>query len=91
VRCHPRHGQAALGAHAFGPVAAGVEIRVRGDSLAADLVEGDVLGRVIGGGGDRHGGEHLRGEQRGPGQRLHAAHGAADHGKQPRDAEVIDE
>ena len=60
------------------------------DRLAPDLIEGDILGRMAGRGGNGHGGEDLIGRLRGPFECLHPAHGAADHAEQAVDAERLD-
>src|SRR3546814_5945499 len=66
-------------AHGQVPPAAPVEIGH--DRLAADLVEGDVLRRVAGRGGDGHRGEDLVRILRRPLEHLHAAHRPAGHAR----------
>ena len=91
MRRHPGHGEAARGNRPMRPVAAIVELRIGEDRLAADLVEGDVLRRVIGRRRHRHRGEDRIRIHRRPGQNLHAAHRAADHREKPLDSEMLDE
>ncbi len=76
---------------AAGRVVALVPARVLEDGLAADLVEGDGLRALAGGGGH---GEDLVAEIRildGPLERLHAPHGAAEGAEQAFDAEVVEQ
>ena len=73
------------------PVAAALPVGIGEDRLPSHLVERDVLRRVIGGAGDRQGGEHRIRIARHPLQHLHPAHRAAQHGEQPRDAQVVDQ
>ena len=61
------------------------------DRLAADFVEGDVLGAVPRGASDRHHRPHTSGIGCCPLQHLHAAHRAADHGQQPVNAQMLDQ
>ena len=88
---HARHGQAVARLVAAFQVASLRPVRVGHDGLPADFVEGDVLRRMPGGGGNRHGGRDPFGMTRRPGQHLHAAHGAADDAEQLVDAEMIDQ
>ena len=88
---HAGDGEAAGGDLAGTPVGAAVIFRVGEDGLAADFVEGDVLGGVEGGRRDGHAGENHIGEGGGPFERLHAAHGPADDGKEAGDAETVDQ
>ncbi len=72
-------------------VVAAVELRVGDDRPPRDLVEGDVLRRQV---GRRRDGDALAqalGIAQRPGQRLHAAEAAAEHGGQPLDAERVDQ
>ena len=91
MRGHARHGQAVARLVAEFQVAPLRPVRVGHDRLPADLVEGDVLRGMPGGGGNRHRGRHPFGMARRPRQHLHAAHGAADDAKQLVDAEMIDQ
>ena len=86
---HARHGQAAHRTLAGAVIAAALPVGIGHDRLSADLMKGDVLRRVAGGSGDRQGAEHALRIARHPFQHLHAPHGAADHGEQPFDAELI--
>lgn len=88
---HARHRQPLGGAHAALEIAPAAPVGIGHHRLAADLVEGDVLRGMAGGGGDRHGGEHPLGIAHRPLQHLHAAHRAADHGKQRLDAEMVEQ
>jgi hypothetical protein len=76
---------------ALGQVVAAAPVGIGHDRLAADLVEGDVLGRVARGAGDRHGAEHVLGIAGRPLQHLHPAHRAADDAEQLVDAQVVDQ
>jgi hypothetical protein len=70
---------------------AAVEIGVGHDRASRHLVEGDVLRGQVRRGRDRDAlTQSLRIAQR-PGERLHAAEAAAEHRRQPLDAEGIDE
>ena len=64
-------------------------LRVRGDGLAGDFVEGDVLRRELGGGGYQHRGANALRQVDGPLHGLHAAEAAAHHGGEPLDAQVV--
>jgi hypothetical protein len=61
------------------------------DGLASHFVEGDLLGAVARGGGDRDGADHGIGVSGSPLQRLHPAHRSAGDGEQALDAEGIDQ
>jgi hypothetical protein len=52
------------------------------DGLASHFVEGDLLGAVARGGGDRDGADHGIGVSGSPLQRLHPAHRSAGDGEQ---------
>ena len=72
-------------------IAAVVPVRIGHHGLAAEFVERDVLRRMPRAAGDRQRREHAFGIGRGPLQRLHAAHRAADHAEQRLDAEAIEQ
>ena len=72
-------------------VAAAAPVRIGHHGLAAEFVERDVLRRMARRAGDRQRREHALRIGRGPLQRLHAAHRAADHAEQRLDAEPIDQ
>ena len=55
MRSHAGYGQPPLGTLAGALVVATAPIWIGHDGLAANLVEGDVLGRVVAGGGNRDG------------------------------------
>ena len=80
-----------LGPRAVVEVAAAAPVGIGHDGLAADLVEGDVLRRMPGRRGDRHGGEDALRIERRPLQHLHAAHRAAGDAEQRVDAEMVDQ
>ena len=87
---HAGQRQAARG-RALAVVVAAVPVRIGGDGPAPHLVEGDLLGRGVGAGGDGHGqANHVR-VRDGPLQDLHPAKGAADHGEELVDAEMLEE
>ena len=88
---HARDAQAAHRHHALLVVVTAVEIGVGHDRLARDLVEGDVLRRELGGGGDDDGVAHALGIGQRPLQRLHRAERAADHRGEALDAELVGE
>ncbi len=79
------------GLDALGMIAAAAPVGIGHHGLPADLVEGDVLGRMDGRRGDRHGGEDALGIARRPLQHQHAAHRAAGDAEQAVDAEVVEE
>ena len=91
MRGHPRHAEAAMRMGALLEIAAMVPVRIGHHGLPAELVERDVLRRMPRAAGDRQRREHALGIGRGPLQRLHAAHRAADHAEQRLDAEAIDQ
>jgi hypothetical protein len=91
VRRHPGDGQALLRPGPMQGVVAAPPVGVSHDRLAADLVEGDVLGAVPGGGGDADSAEQPLGIGGRPLQHLHPAHGAADHGLKGLDAHGLDQ
>ena len=91
VRAHARHRQPAPRIGAFGKIASAAPVRIGHHRLAADLVESDVLRRMPGGARDRQRGEDAPRIARRPLQHLHAAHRAADDGKQRVDAEMIEQ
>ena len=66
-------------------------IRIGHHGLPAEFVERDVLRRMPRAAGDRQRREHALRIGRGPLQRLHAAHRAADHAEQRVDAEPVDQ
>ena len=72
-------------------VAPAVPVRIGHHGLPAEFVEGDVLRRVARAAGDRQRREHPLGIGRGPLQRLHAAHRAADNAEQRVDAEAVEQ
>ena len=80
-----------LGAGARVQIAAAAPVRIGHHRLPADLVEGDVLGRMAGGRRDRQRREDPLGIARRPLQHLHAAHRAADDREQRVDAEMVDQ
>ena len=91
MRGHARHRQPGFRPGTLQQIAAAAPFRVGHDRLAPDLVKGDVLRRMAGGGGDRHRGEHRFGVCHRPLQHLHAAHRAADDAEQLVDAEMLDQ
>ena len=91
VSAHARDGQSFGRSPALFQVAAGAPFRIGHHGLAADLVEGDILGRMPRAGCDRQGGEDTLGIARAPLQHLHAAHGAAEHAEQAVDAEPVEQ
>ena len=91
VRGHPRDREAAMRMRALIDIAAIMPVRIGHHGLTAEFVEGDVLRRMARAAGDRQRGEHAVRIGRGPLQRLHAAHRAADHAEQRVDAETIDQ
>ena len=72
-------------------IASAAPVRIGHHRLPAELVKRDVLRRMARGAGDRQRREHALGIGRGPLQRLHAAHRAADHAEQRLDAQPIDQ
>ena len=66
-------------------------LRIGHHGLPAEFVKRDVLRRVTRAAGDRQRGEDAVRIGRGPLQRLHAAHRAADHTEQRFDAEAIEQ
>ena len=68
---------------------AAVEIRVGDDGATRHLVEGNVLGVQIRRAGHHHGMAHALGIAQRPGQGLHAAQAAAQHGGEPLDAQAV--
>ena len=88
---HAGHGQAFFRPHAGDLIGPAPPVRVGHDRLAADLVEGDVLGRMPRRRADAHRAEQLLRIVRRPLQHLHPAHRAADHGEQGVDAQRLDQ
>ena len=91
VRGHARDRQAAPRLLAGAEVGPALPVRIGHDGLASDLVKGDVLSRVVGGGGERNRRAHALGILRGPFEHLHPAHGAADHREKLVDSQVIEQ
>ena len=91
MRGHPRDAEAAMRMGALLEIAAAVPVRIGHHGLPAEFVERDVLRRMPRAAGDRQRREHALRIGRGPLQRLHAAHRAADHAEQRVDAEAIDQ
>ena len=91
VRGHARHRQAARRHGLVQAIVAALPFGIGHDRLTADLVEGDVLRRMAGRRGDRHGGEDASRMARCPLQDLHAAHRPADHAEQVGDAEMVEQ
>ncbi len=88
---HARHGEALGRLRALDLIGAAAPVGIGHDRLAADLVEGDVLGGVARGGGDRHGADHAVGKERGPLQHLHPAHRAAGDAEHLIDAQRVEQ
>ncbi len=86
---HARHREAVLRHDAVRVVAAAAPVGIGHHGLPADLVEGDVLGRMAGRRRDRDGGEDAILVARRPLEHLHAAHRAAEDREQLGDAEMI--
>ncbi len=91
VRGHAGHREAPRRRGLVQAIVAALPVRVGHDRLASDLVERDVLRRMAGGAGDRHGGEHPLGVARGPFQHLHPAHRPADDAEEIGNAEMVDQ
>ena len=88
---HACYGQSGVGLLGVGVVVATGEGRILEDGLAPDLVEADGLrSEARGGGVGDHRTYALRRALR-EGECLHAAHRAADDGRQPLDAQVIEQ
>ena len=86
---HPRQHQALARARIGFEIPALQKLRIGLYRVARDLVEGDVLRREFGRGGDHHGmGDAIRIVD-GPLQRLHPAQAAADHRGEALDAQRI--
>ena len=88
---HAGDAQASAGDGLVLGVIAVVEIGVGDDGLAGNVVEGDVLGAELGGGGDDEGVADAFGEIDCPLQCLHSAEAAADNGCPLADAETVGE
>jgi hypothetical protein len=91
VRGHARHREPAARKRRMLGIAALMPIGIGHHGLAAELVEGDVLGRVTRRAGGRHRREYALRIGHGPLQHLHAAHRAADHAKQRIDAKAVEQ
>ena len=91
MRGHPRDAEAAMRMGALLEIAAAVPVRIGHHGLPAEFVKRDVLRRMPRAAGDRQRREHALRIGRGPLQRLHAAHRAADHAEQRVDAEAIEQ
>ena len=72
-------------------VLAALPVRVREDGLTADLLEGDVLGRMVRSRRDRQSREHRLRIRSGPLQHLHSTHRSADDSEQPVDPEMFNQ
>ena len=72
-------------------VAPVVPVRIGHHGLPAEFVKRDVLRRMARAAGDRQRREHPLGIGRGPLQRLHAAHRAADDAEQRVDAQTVEQ
>ena len=91
MRGHPRDAEAAMRMGALFEVAPVVPVRIGHHGLPTEFVERDVLRRMPRAAGDRQRREHPLGIGRGPLQRLHAAHRAADDAEQRVDAQTIEQ
>ena len=86
---HACHGQPLRRVLSLVQVIAPAPVGIGHDGLAPDFVKGDVLGRMVGGGGDRDRCEQPLGVFGSPFQDLHATHRAAGDGKKLVDAQVV--
>ena len=91
MRSHACHREAADRICAELLIAPLAPFGVGHDRLAADLVERDILRRMLGRTGDGDGGKAALGVARHPLQSLHAAHGAAGNAKEPLDPEMVEQ
>ncbi len=88
---HPGHREPAMRMSTPLEVAPVMPIRIGHHRLPAEFVKRDVLRGVPRAAGDRHHREHAVRISRGPLQRLHASHRAADDAQQRFDAETIEQ
>ena len=91
VRAHARDREPAPRIGALGEIPPAAPFRIRHHRLTADLMEGDVLGRMSRRGSDRQRRKNALGIARRPLQHLHAAHGAAGYREKRVDAEMIEQ
>ena len=86
---HARQAQPRRGHHPRLKVAPLAKVRIGGDGLPGNFIEGNVLRRKARRAGDGHGGAHPIRIGQGPLERLHAAEAAPDHRCPALDAEAI--